>query len=382
MRSAILTLMILATALSGCTTDDAPAADSDGATDGTADATESNQQAATGPLLFDAEDPWGDATEIDLGSYTDTPQSVTGQCIGIAGNPWYQCLHAPAETFAPIPLGTESLEIALSGPAGTYHVQVYAPSLAPVYTEDQSGSDITWTHEITPGSWETDAKGQLALTVWRTDTGEDRAERTIQVTAVKDPEWVPTPAPTPWDDPANRTYTAEGSMVLHWSNASYDWPGNTQGGPSEGFGSQQVRVTPIQSIPAGSTHLTIGVKALSVSGCTYPGENACFTNFKWSTNEGVAYHYSDDGNPEYGPASTIRTFTTEDYLVPDGAYAAETGSLLDLWLYSCNAVYEAMGGRGMCDFENTDASFEASVLVEAWRGEPDLAAFKERLGVS
>ena len=55
MRAAILTLMILATALSGCTTDDAAPGETDVATDGTADATESNQQAATGPPFVTAD---------------------------------------------------------------------------------------------------------------------------------------------------------------------------------------------------------------------------------------------------------------------------------------------------------------------------------------
>lgn len=392
MRFAILTLMILATALSGCVSDDALPDDSDAATDGVADTTESNQQAATGPPLLPAPpDLWGDETELVLVDETHNPSDrFYPTCNRVVGAGVVQCAVVRLQEGTLLPHGTASLTVdadaSNSQGNGDLSTDVFqtagrtSDADESLEGDSQSGTDLSWTFEMTPQDWDPVGAetSSLQINVWNDGefglVGARAGSFHVPVTAHRDPEWEPvSPGPDPWFDHPS-LIDPDGIRLLD-TNVSETVGAIDVNGVYGGF---EARLD--HPIPPTSVTVLLGIQSTALS-CA--PASTCF--FVADTMTESSTYYQPHDPPEHGEGWTVLQINLPSPgLSPDSPDADESATWFWLYAHQCDPVmsaYQTAFPASNCLPMLNESTVDARVIIEAWRAEPDLDAIKERLGV-
>lgn len=373
MRDLLVVLLLATTALAGCTSEDVDSEGSTNATTNDEDAREDPLE-PTGPRLLDLQDPWGDATELALGTYSFTrPFSGSCEAAFSEGPTTDYCFDVSPNAIAGIPAGSQTLHILIDRLDVDVLMDARMPSGDRTQIDLATGSDVTVEVALVPGDWTHLETSTLALTGYPDGTGRHEGDVTMTFTAIKDPDWEPTPIPDPWQDPTNHTLTPDGSMLLH--------DGQFTGLEFEGVavGRQFPEGLAIdRPIPVATTHIGLAMRLDAVDGCS-PGHE-CVIDSDYRSGGLQVFSYTS-GRPDVFESP----WRYEIIEVPDWGFAgspwAEQPNLRLIPVL--NACQPGLNGD-TCLFNPGRSQFDVTVYVEAWSlasGEPDVDALKARAGI-
>ncbi len=389
MRPILVLALLLAVSFAGCTSDDAPAGTDDQAVDSEPDDSAPRDAASTAAFI-EFPNAWEEGDQFVMHEHQHTGFNdftpLAQVPCGSFGDEGMGCGYT-IELDQRIPVGAMGIQFEAS--AGGFHQTDYR--LQVKIGERESGEG--WGDDTVDAQSEGQSASDLQL--WM-DVDAEHADQIVTVrlqamgtgasmsstfdlkaTAHKDPDWVAPLIVDPWQDPANHTYTPEGSMVLLWDNATHAWGGYAQSNPL-GLGGTAPKLALSTLVPHATSAILVGVRTTSVDGCA--PDNDCRLSFHYHYGNDAVNGYDPHDSEDSGDEFTIRIFEPP-YVRVDALTASESQTYVELVLNRCTA-HSLTTDELYCGAEELlDARADASVLVEAWSGEPDLDAFKERLGV-